>query len=103
MIRRDPVYDTPVFITLSGKSRCKIEANTLSRESIEMNMNPSTLVNIPYDDSVTSILEITNQSPTAETFSYYLNQDIESNSNGLFITANGVVLQHNAVYLTLKP
>lgn len=103
MIRRDPWYNTPVFITLSGKSRCRYEQNTLMRESLIMNMNPSTLMNIPHDSVATSVLEITNESPTKETFSYYLNQEMEDNENGLILTANGIELLHNAVYLTLKP
>ena len=103
LIRRDPVYNTPVYVTTAGKSRCKPEANTVAREQLEAVMRPAVRTQIPADGTATSVLEITNGSPFNETFSYFLNVDHESNSAGLIISANGVQLAHNAVLLQLRP
>src|SRR4051794_35956155 len=45
-VRRDPVYGTLAFWTLSGQSRCPHERNTDPRDSIALRMSTPFLANI---------------------------------------------------------
>jgi hypothetical protein len=103
VIRRDPVYNTPVFITRSGRSRCKHEKGTVERELLEMKID-----NPQYADDGTAIsytLTITNNGLETEdqSFSYFLNLDTETNPNGWSVTANGVPIMYNSVRITIPP
>lgn len=97
IIRRDPVYNTPVFITRSGRSRCLYEQGTVARESLELRWKPSGFSST--SDSYTAVLEISNTGVNTENeeFAYYLNVNTETNVNAWSIMANGVPVMQNTV------
>ena len=100
-VMRDTVYGSPVYQTLAGQSRCAPEANTIAREQISMNLATSTFVQVPPSSHLSTVLTIQQAAPLQETWDYYLNVDQPSNSGGLIIEANGVVMSNDAVLLTL--
>lgn len=66
IIRRDPEYGTPVFITRAGRSRCRNETGTMSRESLETHW-------IPVNSNTAKLeVRITGLDTENEAFSYYL-------------------------------
>ena len=99
-IRRDRVYGAPVFSILAGKSRCVYENATVPRDDISME---PVMMNLGLYAAQTATLVINNAAPLNETFSWYLNVAMETNLAGLIVSASGVVLQHNAVLLTIPP
>ena len=100
-ILKDPVYGSPVYVTQGGQSRCTPEAGTVAREYITMSLNTDTFVQVPPTARLSTTLTINQASPFQETFAYLLNVDIQSNVGGLVIEADGIVVSHNNVELTL--
>ena len=100
-ILRDPRYNTPVYQTLSGRSRCDAEAGTVSREVVSMSLSQASFTQVPQGSVVSTVLTINNLSPFQETFDYLLNVDIGLNPGGIEVEANGNQLTSNAVQLTL--
>ena len=103
IIMKDTVFGSPVYVTTSGRSRCAAEANTIAREAVIMQLTTSSFAGVGPSDTVTTSLTLTNDSPFLETFGYYLNVEAETNSGGLLVSANGVMLSHNALLLQLAP
>ena len=97
------VLGFPVYNVVSGQSRCAPEPGTIYRENVTMQLTTATFNNIDPTAVVTTSLTLTNLSPFLETFPYYLNVVGETNTGGLQVTANGVPMTRNALYLTLPP
>lgn len=100
IVRRDPVYNPPIFITRSGRSRCKNETGTVARESLQL----SWAGNATRTENVQTVsLEVYNTGldTELESFSYYLNLDTETNIYGWSVTANGVPMFQYSVRFTV--
>ena len=93
VIRQDTTFGSPVYVTMSGQSRCPVEAGTLARENpnIQWQSSSAFVALNPYEVA-TAVLVITSSSDTQETFQYDLNLDTTTNVGGLLVTANGVQL-----------
>ena len=102
IIRRDPVYGTPVYITRAGRSRCRQESGTVARESLVLSW-PQGFQQQPASDVFSAVLEVANTGLETETepFSYYLNLDTETNTHGWTVTVNGVPVLRNSVRVNI--
>ena len=100
VIRRDPVYNTPVFITRAGKSRCQYEQGTVVRESLAPTWSTNGSL---ATDVYSAVLQVANTGLATETeaFSYYVNLNTETNVNGWTVTVNGVPVLQNGVRVTI--
>lgn len=101
-IKKDKVYGTPVFQTVSGKSACPYEPQTQNREEVQLQVTESVAVNVPENEEATFHVSIGNTSPADETGFYLLEIVPESNPNGATLLANGVDLG-GAVLYQVKP
>ncbi|WP_459211881.1 LamG-like jellyroll fold domain-containing protein [Aquimarina rhabdastrellae] len=51
-IRRDPEYDTPMFLTRAGRSMCPYESGTVPRQGVEIVLDRTVGFSTPGDDSI---------------------------------------------------
>lgn len=95
-IFRDPVFGSPVFKTIAGQSRCDWEANTVSRDAIELRIATPVFDNLNPNDAVATSLMLINNSPTGESFPYTLTLAEETDPYGLWLQMNGETLSQGS-------
>ncbi len=92
-IKKDRVYGTPVFKTVSGASSCPHEDSTQARDGAFLNVSPPQQVNVPPDQPAVFTLLLGNTSESGETREYKLSVEQASNPDGAIIAVNGVVIE----------
>ncbi|MBX2814901.1 MAG: thrombospondin type 3 repeat-containing protein [Saprospiraceae bacterium] len=97
-IRRDPVYGTPVFETVSGRSSCPKEEVTQPRESVQLQSDAFSQQNIPADGEAVFKLDLGNISQSDEPRTYLFRFLQESNPDGAVVTIGGSQAQGTIPY-----
>ncbi|RFS15014.1 3-coathanger stack domain-containing protein [Emticicia sp. C21] len=88
-IKKDPVYDTPVFQLVAGTSSCPWEAGTQPRDEMQLVCAVPSVSNIPAAGEAEFTLLLSNVSQSAETRTYLLSFDQSSNPSGAIVTIGG--------------
>ena len=89
----DPVYGTPVFNTVAGRSSCPYEENTQHRESLDLSVIDSETQTLENDtEKAVFKLKMTNNSNSNEDQTYNLVFDATSNPGGAIVTIGGYVV-----------
>ncbi|NND34504.1 MAG: hypothetical protein HKN76_18100 [Saprospiraceae bacterium] len=88
-IKEDPVYGTPVFDVVSGRSSCPREAFTQPRESLQLQADAYAQFDIPADGRAVFRLDLGNISQSDEPRTYLLKFLQESNPDGAVVTIGG--------------
>jgi len=101
-VATDPVYGTPVFTTISGRTSCPWEENTVPRQGCELSQ-PDPMWNVPASEAAEFLLDMTNTGQTDEAYVYGLRLLNETNTNGAIVEANSVQLGLLPVYFNLLP
>ena len=91
----------PVFQTLSGRSSCGSEANTVAREDMAVSLSQSEFIHQDPSGVVNFVMSLTNESPFQESFGYTIWHTI--NTNGLAFAFNGVDDGYGSNYYLLPP
>ncbi|MBI3193827.1 MAG: T9SS type A sorting domain-containing protein [Ignavibacteriae bacterium] len=92
-VKKDKVYGTPVFKTVSGVSSCPHEDSTQARDGAFLNISPAQQVNVPPDQPAVFTLLLGNTSESGEAREYKLSVEQTSNPDGAIIAVNGVVIE----------
>ncbi|MBL8026795.1 MAG: T9SS type A sorting domain-containing protein [Fibrobacteres bacterium] len=92
-IKKDPVYATPVFKTVAGRSSCPWEKNTQSRDGVKLAADTVSRSGISSTDAAVFTLKLANLSQSGEGRSYNLEFNQASNPNGALITVGGSQIQ----------
>ena len=96
-IYEDPYYDTFVYRTIAGRSKCPHEANTVQRESTRLLMTSQPLASVLPDAPAVYELTVTNDAETKEKGDYEIFTSLANNPDGLKLMVNG-----NALTETIK-
>jgi len=96
-VRKDPVFGGPVYRLLGGQTRCAWEQGSVSRDDISMALVQSTFEHVNPYSSISTVLEMSNNSPTGDTFTYDLTLLLDTSRYGLIMAMNGHVLGSTAV------
>lgn len=97
-IKKDPVYDTPVFQLVAGTSSCPWEPGTQPRDEMQLVCAVPSVSNIPAAGEAEFTLLLSNTSQSAETRTYLLSFDQSSNPSGAVITIGGSPVVGNTPY-----
>jgi len=101
-VKKDPVYGTPVFQLVSGRSSCPWEAGTQPRETPQLQADSYTQRGIPAEEAGVFELSLANISQSDEARTYSLRFLQESNPDGAIVTIGGSQAQ-NAVPYQIGP
>lgn len=87
-VKRDPVYNSPVFEMVAGRTSCPFEPGTQSRDEFAFTTQQPIVSGINPNSAAVFALNLTNLSPSAEarTFNVTLNQ---STNPGFEVRING--------------
>jgi len=99
-IYKDNKRGTLYFKTEGGQSSCPWEQKTQAREAVSV-AAINVVDNIPYDQPAYVELELQNKSQTDEEGSYYIMQNLATNSGGLKFNVNGADMGGNLLPITL--
>jgi len=88
-IKKDPVYNTPVFELAAGTSSCPNEAGTQPRDEMQLVAPVPVVSGIAPDGEAEFILQISNTSQSGEQRTYDLSFVQASNPNGAVVTIGG--------------
>lgn len=88
-VKRDLVYGTPVFKTLSGASSCPYEPKTVPREEVALTVDRQIANNVLENDAAVFKFTLGNISQTEETREYLFGLIPESNPNGAIVKVQG--------------
>ncbi len=88
-IREDPIYGTPVFDVVSGRSSCPLEEFTQPRESVQLQSDSYAQFDLPADGTAVFKLDLGNISQSDEPRTYLLRFLQESNPDGAMVTIGG--------------
>lgn len=66
-IKKDPVFGSPVFVTVGGQTSCPGEVNTTQRDDMEL-VAPAPQYNIPADGEAVFVLKLVNNSVEPRTY-----------------------------------
>lgn len=93
LMRRDADYNTPIFLTIGGRSSCPIERNTQPREGVRIESSRNSQ-DTPIGTKAIYQLRLTNTqiSEDATDKAYIVAVDESSNSKGAKILLNGAPL-----------
>jgi hypothetical protein len=91
-IKKDPVYDTPVFELISGTSSCPWEEGTQPRDAMQLIASPNTISGVAAGGEAEFTLQLSNISQSGETRTYSLSFDQASNPNGAEVKIGGSVV-----------
>ena len=97
-IKTDPVYGTPVFDLVSGRSSCPHEAGTQPREDLQLLADSYSQHNVAADGFAPFQLSLGNISQSDEPRTYILKFLQESNPNGAVVTIGGSEAQNPIPY-----
>ncbi len=101
-IKKDPVYGTPVFDLVSGRSSCPWEPGTQPRESLQLLSDSYIQNNIPEDGEAVFQLSLGNISQSDEGRTYILKFLQASNPDGAVVRIGGSEAQAPIPY-TIAP
>ena len=93
-IKKDPIYGTPVFDLVSGRSSCPWEPGTQPRESLQLQSDAYFQTNIPENEKAVFQLSLGNISQSDEPRSYILQFLQASNPDGALVTIGGSQAQN---------
>jgi hypothetical protein len=88
-IKKDPVYDTPVFQLVAGTSSCPWEEGTQPRDEMQLVCAVNKISGIDVNGEAEFILSLSNTSQSGEARTYALTFDQASNPNGAVVTIGG--------------
>jgi hypothetical protein len=88
-IKKDPVYNTPVFELAAGTSSCPNEAGTQPRDEMQLTAPVPVVSGIAPDGEAEFILLLSNTSQSGEERTYDLSFVQSSNPNGAVVTIGG--------------
>ncbi len=91
-IGTDPLYSTPVFRTVSGRSSNPWESGTQQRDKPRVEINPPQIFGADPDAGASFALTITNDSESAERREYKIRVPGEVNAKNLGVTITGDLL-----------
>jgi hypothetical protein len=91
-VKKDKVYGTPCFKTVSGASSCPYEKNTVNRDEVGITVDHFTVDNVPENGAASFKFNLGNLSQTQELRNYFLILGPESNPLGAVVKANGTNL-----------
>ncbi len=102
-VKRDPVYNTPVFELVAGTSSCPTEPGTRPRGEMQLTIDEPTQSGIATDGEALFFLKLGNTSQSNEARTYRLSFVQASNPNGAIITIGGspilTGIDYNIAYL----
>jgi len=101
-IKKDPVYGTPVFQLVSGRSSCPWETGTQPREAPQLQSDRYVQRGIPVGEAGVFELSLANISQSDEARTYLLRFLQESNPDGAIVTIGGSEAQ-NAIPYQIGP
>jgi hypothetical protein len=101
-VKKDPVYGTPVFQLVSGRSSCPWEPGTQPRETPQLQADRYTQRGIPAGEAGVFELSLANISQSDEARTYSLRFLQESNPDGAVVTIGGSQAQ-NAIPYQIGP
>lgn len=88
-IKKDPVYNTPVFELAAGTSSCPNETGTQPRDEMQLVAPVPVVSGVAPDGEAEFILELSNTSQSGEERTYDLSFVQASNPNGAVVTIGG--------------
>ncbi|MEO5892299.1 MAG: hypothetical protein ABIQ31_18775 [Ferruginibacter sp.] len=88
-IKKDPVYNTPVFEMVAATASCPAEQGSQPRDDMQLIVAVPSKTNIPSDGDAEFILKLSNTSQSQETRTYKLQFIQGSNPNGAIVTIGG--------------
>ncbi|MCT4603529.1 MAG: T9SS type A sorting domain-containing protein [Marinifilum sp.] len=89
-IRRDPRYDTPMFLTNSGQSRCPYERGTVPREGVEVLLDNAVKYGIGNNSIIYNVtFRNTQKANDAIPKTYDFSLDTGTNPKGAQVSFNG--------------
>ncbi|RYU94555.1 3-coathanger stack domain-containing protein [Emticicia agri] len=97
-IKKDPVYDTPVFQLVAGTSSCPWEEGTQPRDEMQLVCAIPSVSNIPAAGEAEFTLLLSNTSQSGESRTYLLSFDQSSNPSGAVVTIGGSPVVGNTAY-----
>ncbi len=101
-IKTDPVYNTPVFETVSGRSSCPYESMTQPRDEAQISVDNLVQTDVNPDGQAVFRLKLGNISQSDETRIYLLKFSQASNPDGAKIRVGGSEIQ-DAIPYTIPP
>lgn len=102
-IKTDPVYNTPVFDLVSGRSSCPFEPGTQPRDDIQLRGLPLVRTSVPADGQAVFNLELANISQSEEERTYRLLFNQASNPDGARIRLGGSEIQQDGALYDIGP
>ena len=97
-IKKDPVYNTPVFVLVAGTASCPAEPIAQSRDNVQLAIPTPEIRNIPANGEALFQLQLQNISESGEARTYYLTFNQSSNPNGALVTIGGSPVTSNISY-----
>lgn len=97
-IKTDPVYNTPVFETVSGRSSCPYELMTQPRDEAQISVDDLVQTDVNPDGQAVFRLKLGNISQSDETRIYLLKFSQASNPDGAKIRVGGSEIQDPIPY-----
>ncbi|HPI12538.1 MAG TPA: hypothetical protein PLK63_15945, partial [Catalimonadaceae bacterium] len=88
-VRKDPVYNTPVFQTVAGQSSCPPESNTQPRDEIQLTVQNPVLTDVPASSDAIFEMKLGNLSIDPNPRTYNLSFEQASNPFGATISIGG--------------
>lgn len=88
-IKKDPVYNSPVFELVAATTSCPYEQATQPRDEMQLTIAEPVKTNIAPDGEAEFLLVIGNTSQSGETRTYRLSFVQGSNPNGAVVTIGG--------------
>lgn len=101
-VKRDPVYNTPVFELVSGRSSCPFEEGTQPRDGIQVVVPNPFISGVEPNEPAVFNVQIANTSQSNETRTYRLfAPDAAANPNQAVITVTGQPIPQAGLAYTL--
>jgi len=79
-VKKDPVYNSPVFEMVAGRSSCPVETATQPRDDMQL-VVPAPILSGVNGDTAFFNLQLSNTSQSGETRTYYVSFVQQSNTN----------------------
>jgi len=97
-VKKDPVYNTPVFVLVAGTASCPAEPIAQSRDRVQLSIPTPEIRNIPGNGEALFQLQLQNTSESRETRTCFLTFNQSSNPNGALVTIGGSPVTSNISY-----
>lgn len=102
-VKKDPVYNTPVFQTVAGQTSCPPEASTLARDAMQLIVPIPVVTGVAPDGEAQFTMTLGNLSADAGPKTYNLSFEQSSNPFGATITIGGSVIGSTPVPYIIGP